>query len=416
MVAVNYQDGQLYAESISLEEMARVYGTPCYLYSAPDIARNVRELQQAFGEHPHRVCYAVKANGNLSILRYLKELGCAFDIVSGGELERVRAAGGDLTQSVFSGVGKSEAEIRLALEANIGAFHVESIPELQRIDRLAQELGVVASVAMRINPAIDADTHPNIATGSRDSKFGVSSEEVMKAYDMAAGMNGIRICGVSCHIGSQLLDSRPILDAAQKLVDLSDRLQANGIALEYLDVGGGLGICYQQEQPPDAAEYVGGLLEVLKTRSQTLLIEPGRFIVGNAGVLLTCVEYIKEADTNRFAVVDASMNELIRPAMYGAWHRIMVVQQNPDCATQTYDVVGPVCETTDYLARKRDLAIREGNHLAILSAGAYAASMGCTYNARPLVAEVMIDNGQHRLIRRRGDNSQLFVNELEMLE
>ena len=416
MVAVTYQDGQLHAESVSLEELARTYGTPCYLYSVEAIVRKVHELRNAFGQHPHRICYAVKANGNLSILRYLSELGCAFDIVSGGELERVRAAGGDLSQSVFSGVGKSEAEIRLGLEAGIGAFHVESIAELRRIDRLAQEMGVVAPVSMRVNPAIDADTHPHIATGSRGSKFGVPSVDVLEAYTMAADMKGLRICGMACHIGSQLLDSSPILKATQHLLELTDCLKEKGIEIEYLDVGGGLGICYHQEQPPDAEEYVGGLLEVVKDRLIPLLIEPGRFIIGNAGVLLTCVEYIKETDGNRFAVVDASMNELMRPALYGAWHRILPARQASDCEVRTYDVVGPVCETTDYLGRQRDLAIQDGDYLAILSAGAYAASMGCTYNTRPLAAEIMIDRNEHRLIRCRGDERQMFASELEMLE
>jgi len=417
METFTYQGGQLHAESVPLEEIARTYGTPCYVYSKQAITYNVNDLKNAFGGHPYRICYAVKANGNLSILRHLKDLGCAFDIVSGGELERVRAAGGDLKKSVFSGVGKSEDEIRLALDANIGAFHVESLGELHRIDRITQETGQTAPVALRINPAIEVDTHPNIMTGARENKFGIPMEEVLQAYRVAAKMSGIRICGISCHIGSQLVDSRPIIEAVRQLAELSDRLSDEGIKLEYLDAGGGLGICYQREHPPKASEYVDGLWDALGQRSLTLLVEPGRFVVGNAGILLTQVEHIKRTDANRFAVVDASMTELMRPALYGAWHGILPVRKEQEGRqTCLYDVVGPVCETTDCLGRGRKLAIADGDHLAIFSTGAYASSLGCTYNARPLAAEIMVDGDQHRIIRPRGDLQQMFASELPALE
>ena len=405
-----YREGRLHAESVPMQEIAEAYGTPCYVYSATAMTRRVTELHAAFGTRPHRICYAVKANGNLAVLQRLAQLGCAFDIVSGGELARVQAAGGDLSQTVFSGVGKSEAEIRQALAAGIGAFHVESVSELKRIDRIAGEEGVTAPVSLRINPAVQVDTHPNIATGFRGSKFGIPVEEALDGYRLAAERDALRIRGVACHIGSQLVNAEPILEAVRQLVELADTLQDEGIALEYVDAGGGLGICYNNEHPPQAQAYVAGLQQAIGDRPLLLVIEPGRFVMGNAGILLTRVEYIKRTTGGCFAVVDGAMTELMRPALYGAWHAI-VPERKRAAADEaiTCDVVGPVCETTDCLGRARRLAVREGDLLAVFSAGAYAASMSSTYNARPPAAEIMVEGDQYDLIRQRGDVAQLYA-------
>ena len=407
-----YREGRLHAESVPVREIAEAYGTPCYVYSATVMTRRVKELHAAFGARPHRICYAVKANGNLSVLQRLAQMDCAFDIVSGGELARVRAAGGDLTRTVFSGVGKSEAEIRQALEANIGAFHVESISELKRINRIAGEEGVEAPVSLRINPAVQVDTHPNIATGFRGSKFGIPAEEALDGYRLAAELDALKVCGVACHIGSQMVNAEPILEAARQLVELADTLRDEGIALEYVDAGGGLGICYNDEHPPHAPAYVAGLQQVIGDRPLALVIEPGRFVMGNAGILLTRVEYIKRTAGGCFAVVDGAMTELMRPALYGAWHAIMPERQRTaEDETITCDVVGPVCETTDCLGRARRLAVQEGDLLAVFSAGAYAASMSSTYNARPPAPEIMVEGEQYDLIRQRGEAAQLYASD-----
>ena len=406
-----YQDNRLHAESVSLGLIAEEYGTPCFVYSTAAIRRQVEGLQAAFSGQSCRICYAVKANGNLAVLQHLAKLGCAFDLVSGGELARVQAAGGDLSQSVFSGVGKTPEEIRQALDAGIGAFHVESSSELERISRIAREQGRIAPVSLRINPAIEVDTHPHIATGFRGSKFGIPWEQVLDTYREASSLEGLRICGVACHIGSQLVDPEPIVAAARQLVDLADRLRTEGIELEYVDVGGGLGICYHDEKPPPLEPYAEGLREVIGDRSLSLVVEPGRYVVGNAGILLTRVEYIKQTVGGRFVVVDAAMTELMRPALYGAWHAIMPVTKAEGRERMNCDVVGPVCETADCLGRSRNLAVDEGDLLAVFSCGAYAASMGSTYNARPPVAEVMVEGDRHDLVRCRGEAEQLYAGE-----
>lgn len=406
-----YQDGRLHAESVPLELIAEAHGTPCFVYSATAMERQVEGLQAAFSGQSCRICYAVKANGNLAVLQRLAKLGCAFDLVSGGELARVQAAGGDLSRSVFSGVGKTAEEIRQALDAGIGAFHVESPSELERISRIARERGEAAPVSLRINPAIEVDTHPHIATGFRGSKFGIPWEDALDAYRMANRLDGLEIRGVACHIGSQLIDPEPIVAAARQLVDLADRLRAEGIELEYVDVGGGLGICYHDEEPPPLEPYAEGLREVIGDRPLSLVIEPGRYVMGNAGILLTRVEYIKHTADGRFVVVDAAMTELMRPALYGAWHAIVPVTRVEGRERVNCDVVGPVCETADCLGRSRRLSVEEGELLAVFSCGAYAASMGSSYNARPPVAEVMVDGDRHDLVRRRGEVDQLYAGE-----
>ena len=406
-----YQDNRLHAESVPLELIAEEYGTPCFVYSAAAMGRQVEGLRTAFSGQSCRICYAVKANGNLAVLQHLARLGCAFDLVSGGELARVQAAGGDLSQSVFSGVGKTAEEIRQALDAGIGAFHVESPSELERISRIAQEEGKAAPVSLRINPAIEVDTHPHIATGFRGSKFGIPWDEALDTYRMANRLDGLEIRGVACHIGSQLVDAGPIVAAARQLVDLADRLREEGIELEYVDVGGGLGICYHDEEPPPLEPYAEGLREVIGDRPLSLVIEPGRYVMGNAGILLTRVEYVKHTADGRFVVADAAMTELMRPALYGAWHAIMPVAKVEGRERMNCDVVGPVCETADCLGRSRRLSVEEGELLAVFSCGAYAASMGSSYNARPPAAEVMVDGDRHDLVRRRGGMDQLYASE-----
>ena len=406
-----YRDNRLHAESVPLELIAEEHGTPCFVYSTAAMERQVEGLQSAFSGQSCRICYAVKANGNLAVLQHLAKLGCAFDLVSGGELARVQAAGGDLSQSVFSGVGKMPEEIRQALDLDIGAFHVESPSELERISRIAQEQGKVAPVSLRINPAIEVDTHPHIATGFRGSKFGIPWDEALDTYRMANRLDGLEVRGVACHIGSQLIDSEPIIAAARQLVGLVDRLREEGIELEYVDVGGGLGICYHDEEPPPLEPYAEGLREVIGDRSLSLIIEPGRYVIGNAGILLTRVEYIKHTTGGRFVVVDAAMTELMRPALYGAWHAIVPVAKVEGRERVNCDVVGPVCETADCLGRSRRLSVEEGELLAVFSCGAYAASMGSSYNARPPVAEVMVDGSRHDRVRCRGEVNQLYAGE-----
>ncbi len=406
-----YRDGRLHAESVPLERIAEEYGTPCFVYSAAAMTRQVVELRTAFSDLSCRICYAVKANGNLAVLQRLAELGCAFDLVSGGELARARAAGGDLSKSVFSGVGKTSEEIRWALDAGIGAFHVESTSELERISRIAREEGKTAPVSLRVNPAIDVDTHPHIATGFRGSKFGIPWDQALETYRLANRLDGLEIRGVACHVGSQLVDVEPILAAARQLAGLADRLRDEGIALEYLDVGGGLGIRYRDEKPPSVDAYAAGLREAIGERPLSLIIEPGRYVMGGAGVLLTRVEYVKPATDGRFVVVDAAMTELMRPALYGAWHEIVPVIREEGRERVNCDVVGPVCETADFLGRSRRLSVEEGELLAALSCGAYAASMGSFYNSRPLAAEVMVDGDRHDLVRSRGEVEWLYAGE-----
>ena len=410
-----YQEGRLYAESVPLAEIAERYGTPCFVYSTAAVNRQVGELRAALAGQDYRICYAVKANGNLSVLRHLVGLGCGFDIVSGGELARVVAAGGDVSESVFSGVGKASEEIRAALKAGIGAFHVESPSELERISGIAKEASMEAPVSLRINPAVDVETHPYIATGFDGSKFGIPMQEALDLYRRAARLEGIRVRGVACHIGSQLMDVDPLLSAARQLVGLVDQLREEGIELEYIDVGGGLGIRYKGEPGFPLESYAQGLREAIGDRPLTLIMEPGRYVIGNAGALLTRVEYVKSSGKNCFVVVDAAMTELMRPAMYGSWHAILPAHRVAGREPKECDIVGPVCESADCLGRARNLAVEEGELLAVLSCGAYAAAMGSTYNSRPLAAEVMVDGATHELVRSPGRVEDLFKSEIRHL-
>ncbi len=406
---------RLCAEQVPLEDIARAVGTPCYVYSRAAIESRYRAFDEAFGARAHLVCYAVKANSNLAVLQLLAGLGSGFDIVSGGELERVLRAGGDPVRVVFSGVGKSEAEIARAIETGIHCFNVESEPELERLDRLAARAGRSAPVSLRVNPDVDARTHPYIATGLRDSKFGVPIAAAGAIYRRARGMKHVEIAGVDCHIGSQLTSLAPFGDALERLLALVDELRADGIGLRHLDLGGGLGIRYRDEQPPEPRDYVGRLLERLdggdgRYRDLKVLIEPGRAIVGAAGVLLTRVEYLKHGEARDFAVVDAAMNDLARPSLYDAWHEIVPVTRRPGAARR-YDVVGPVCESADFLGHERELAIEPGDLLAVRDTGAYGSSMSSNYNSRPRAAEVMVDGARFFVVRRREAIDELWRSE-----
>jgi diaminopimelate decarboxylase len=397
----SYQNGSLHAEDVPLADIATQFGTPCYVYSRATLERHWQVFDAALGTHPHLICYAVKANSSLAVLQVLARLGSGFDIVSAGELERVLRAGGDPAKIVFSGVGKQVPEMRRALEAGIRCFNVESEPELLRLDAVAREMGMTAPVSLRVNPDVDARTHPYISTGLRDNKFGIDVGIALHAYQHAATLPNLRVTGIDCHIGSQLTEIAPFVDALDRVLDLVDRLAAAGIALAHIDIGGGLGIPYRREDdPPPPDVYARALLERMAHRPQELLLEPGRAIAGNAGVLLTRVEYLKHTAYKNFAVVDAAMNDLQRPALYDAWHDIIpVVPRAGDAGT--YDVVGPVCETGDFLGKERELALAEGDLLAVRSAGAYGFSMSSNYNSRPRAAEVMVDGDSIHVIRER---------------
>ncbi len=408
----NYQDnGELYAEDVALQEIVAQYGTPCYVYSRATIERHWHAFDQAFGDREHQICYAVKANSNLAILNLMARMGSGFDIVSGGELERVIQAGGDPALTVFSGVAKSRSEIQRALEVGIGCFNVESLSELRRINTIAAEKGVRAPISLRVNPDVDAGTHPYISTGLKENKFGIAIDQALNAYQLAAEMSHIHICGVDCHIGSQLTESGPFVAAAERLLVLIEELGVQGIHLHHIDVGGGLGVRYNDEQPPLPAAYVADILAVLGHNEQRILIEPGRAIVANAGVLLTQVEYLKQGEDRHFAIVDAGMNDLLRPSLYGAWQAIVPVQQRQGITEQSYDIVGPVCETGDFLGKARSLAIMEGDILAVRSAGAYGFTMSSNYNSRPRVAELLVDGDGVHIIRERESIASLYAGE-----
>ncbi|CAI8795718.1 diaminopimelate decarboxylase [Methylocaldum szegediense] len=407
----NYQGGVLCAEDVPLSAIAERYGTPCYVYSRATIERHWRAFDDAFAGRPHLVCYAVKANSNLALLNLLARMGSGFDIVSVGELERVLAAGGDPAKVVFSGVGKREDELRRALEVGIRCFNVEVPSELDRLNRIAGELGVTAPVSLRVNPDVDALTHPYISTGLRENKFGIDVSEALQQYRRAADMPYLQVTGIDCHIGSQLTAIQPFLDALDRILVLVETLKAQGIKLHHLDLGGGLGIRYKDEQPPEPWEYATALLDRLEHTDYEILIEPGRAIVGNAGVLLTRVEYLKSNQDKNFAIVDAAMNDLVRPALYDSWQEILPVQAAASAAHRVYDIVGPVCETGDFLGKGRELAIAPGDLLAIRSAGAYGFSMSSNYNSRPRCAEVMVDGSRAHLIRKRETIAQLFQGE-----
>jgi diaminopimelate decarboxylase len=406
----HYRQGQLYAEDVPLAGIAQRFGTPCYVYSRNALEDGYRQFVEALQGREHLICYAVKANSNLAVLHWLAQLGAGFDIVSGGELQRVLAAGGAAGKVVFSGVGKTAAEMRQAIESGILCFNVESEAELERLNEVAGQMGEVAPVSLRVNPDVDAGTHPYISTGLKQNKFGVAYAEAFDLYRKAAAMSHLRVTGMDCHIGSQLTEIDPFIAAAEKMLALVDRLAAEGIRLEHLDLGGGLGIRYDDEIPPSIANYANALLQALHGRSEKLIVEPGRALVGNAGVLLTRVEYLKHGEEKNFAIVDAAMNDLMRPALYDAWHDIRPVQQH-DVAAQQYEVVGPVCETGDFLGHARTLAVAQGDLLAVMSAGAYGMSMSSNYNSRPRVAEVMVCDAEVQLVRERETVRQLFSGE-----
>ncbi len=406
-----YRDGRLFAEDVAVSVIAAAYGTPCYVYSRATVERHWHAFDDAFGEHPHLVCYAVKANSNLAVLNIMARLGSGFDIVSLGELARVLAAGGDPGKVVFSGVGKRADEIQRALEVGIRCFNVESEPELLLIDEVAGRMSKRAAISLRVNPDVDAKTHPYISTGLRENKFGIDIKRAPLVYARAADLPHVQVVGVDCHIGSQLTQVAPMVDALERVLDLVEQLATQGIAIEHLDIGGGLGIRYQDETPPLPAEQAAALLEKLRHLPYEILMEPGRAIVGNAGILLTRVELLKTGEHKNFAVVDAAMNDLLRPALYSAWQAIIPVIPNGDAPQYRYDVVGPVCETGDFLGKDRELAVHPGDLLAVRSAGAYGFAMSSNYNSRPRAAEVMVDGEQMYLIRKRETVADLYAGE-----
>jgi len=412
-VGFDYRGGQLHCESIAAAELAARFGTPLFVYSRAAISAGFDSYADALAGHSSLVCYALKANSNLAVLNVLARLGAGFDIVSGGELARVIAAGGSPDKVVFSGVGKSEAEIEQALVADILCFNIESAEELDRIDRIARRLGQRARISVRVNPDVDARTHPYISTGLKDNKFGVSAEETLSLYRQAAACTGIEIVGIDSHIGSQITAIEPYLDAAERVLDLVSAIESAGIVLHHIDFGGGLGIRYQGETPPSSKDLVRALLQRIEARgfgARTLMFEPGRSIVGNAGILLTRVEYLKHGASRNFAIVDAAMNDLLRPTLYDAWMGIVPVVENK-APRQTYDVVGPVCESGDWLARDRVLGLMPGDLLAVTSAGAYGMAMSSNYNTRPRAAEVMVDCDRAYCVRRRETVAELFAGE-----
>ncbi|EGR2273883.1 diaminopimelate decarboxylase [Vibrio parahaemolyticus] len=405
----NYQDdGQLWAEDVPLQALAEQYGTPLYVYSRATLERHWKAFDSAVGQHPHLVCYAVKANSNLGVLNALARLGSGFDIVSGGELERVIAAGGDAKKVVFSGVGKTPAEMKRALELGIKCFNVESEPELERLNKVAGELGVIAPISLRINPDVDAKTHPYISTGLRDNKFGIAFDRAPEVYQFAQSLPNLNVQGIDCHIGSQLTSIDPFIDATDRLLALIDDLKAQGINIRHLDVGGGLGVVYRDELPPQPSDYAKALLGRLDNHQDLeLIFEPGRAIAANAGILLTRVEFLKHTEHKNFAIIDAAMNDLMRPALYQAWQDIVPVSPR-NGEPQTYDLVGPICETGDFLGKDRALVLQEGDLLAVRSAGAYGFVMSSNYNTRTRAAEVMVDGNQSHLVRQREELTSLW--------
>jgi diaminopimelate decarboxylase len=407
----NYQNGELFAEDVAVRDIIYHYGSPCYIYSRATLERQWHAFDKAFGDHPHLICYAVKANSNIAILNLLARLGSGFDIVSLGELERVIAAGGDPEKIVFSGVGKREDEILAALKTGIRCFNIEVGGELDRINRLAGRLGIIASVSFRVNPDVDAKTHPYILTGLKENKFGIDIQQALTEYRRAAIMPNIDVIGIDCHIGSQLTETRPFLNALDRILDLIAILKTEGIHLRHLDLGGGLGIRYKDEQPPEPAEYILAVLERLGATDFEILLEPGRAIMGNAGILVTQVEYLKPTANKNFAIVDAAMNDLVRPSLYSAWQEIIPVNIQSNAAKQNWDIVGPVCETGDFLGKDRPLKISQGDLLAIRSSGAYGFSMSSNYNSRPRVAELIVDGSNLHLIRGRETVAQLWAGE-----
>ena len=403
MDAFQYRDNHLFAEDISVAEIARRYGTPCYIYSRAALEQNLLAYEKALAGSRHLTCFAVKANSNLAVLNVLARLGAGFDIVSGGELERVMRAGGDPGKVIFSGLGKTEDEIAQALELGILCFNIESEPELDRINALAARVGRRASISLRVNPDVDAGTHPYISTGMKENKFGIAIDSAVAVYQRAAQMSHIDVVGVDCHIGSQLTNIEPYLDAIDRVLLLVDRLAALGIHIHHFDMGGGLGVCYRDEKPPAPAELIHAVLGKLAGSNLTLCLEPGRSICANAGLFVTKVEYLKLTPHKNFAIVDGAMNDLLRPALYGAWQNIVPVHRSPDgvLTSRSYDVVGPVCESADFLGKDRSLAIAQGDLLAVRSAGAYGFVMSSNYNTRNRVAEIMVDGATATVVRQR---------------
>ena len=410
MNSFTLKNTSLHAENVSLNQISEEFGTPCYVYSKSALTKAFKDFSAGFAGTNHLVCFAVKANPSIAILNLFARLGAGFDIVSGGELARVLAAGGDPKKIVFSGVGKTEIEMQAALNAGIFCFNVESVSELSRLNKVASTLGKVAPVSLRVNPNVDAKTHPYISTGLKNNKFGVAYEDALDIYLQAAAMSNIAIQGVDCHIGSQITELSPFLDALHRVLALVDALEERGIHIQHIDAGGGIGICYSDETPPDFMAYAAAMRSKLGNRNVKLVFEPGRALVGNAGVLLTKVEYLKQTEAKNFAIVDAAMNDLMRPALYDAYHDIKAVKPRVD-ETQalTYEIVGPVCESGDFLGHDRTLALAEGDLLAIMSAGAYGMSMSSNYNTRPRAAEVMVDGEQFHLIRKRESIADLFA-------
>ena len=406
-----YRNGELHAEDVPLRKIAEQYGTPSYVYSRATLERHWHAFDRAFGEHPHLVCFAVKANSNLGVLNTLARLGSGFDIVSVGELERVLAAGGDPGRVVFSGVGKQAHEMQRALEVGIRCFNVESAAELERLNQVAGRLGMRAPVALRVNPDVDAKTHPYISTGLKENKFGIAIEQAPALYRHAAELPHIHVSGVDCHIGSQLTQLEPFLDALERVIALVEILSSDGITIDHLDLGGGLGVRYADETPPQPAEYAAALLHRLGQMPYEIFIEPGRAIAANAGVLLTRVEYLKHSEAKDFAIIDAAMNDLIRPALYQAWQAITNVDEHPPGTDGVYDLVGPICETGDFLGKQRTLTLQEGSLLAVRSSGAYGFTMASNYNSRPRAAELMVDGTAVHLVRRRETLPELFAGE-----
>ena len=405
-----YKNEQLYVEDLPVKQLAEEFGTPLYIYSRATLERHWHAFDSALGKHPHLICYAVKANSNIGILNVMAKLGSGFDIVSQGELERVLAAGGDASKVVFSGVAKSRAEIMRALEVGIRCFNVESVAELHHINQIAGEMEKIAPISLRVNPDVDAHTHPYISTGLKENKFGVSVDEAREVYKLAATLPHVKITGMDCHIGSQLTELQPFLDATDRLIRLMEQLKEDGITLKHLDLGGGLGVTYTDETPPHPSDYATALLNKLKNYEDLeIILEPGRAIAANAGILVAKVQYLKSNESRNFAITDTGMNDMIRPALYEAYMNIIEIDRTLEREKAIYDVVGPVCETSDFLGKQRELAIAEGDYIAQRSAGAYGASMSSNYNSRPRTAEVLVDGNKAHLIRRRENLSELWA-------
>ena len=404
-----YKNQQLFAEEVAIADIIKAHGTPAYIYSRATLERHWHAFDNAFGDHPHLICFAVKSNSNIALLNVMAKLGSGFDIVSQGELERVLAAGGDASRVVFSGVAKSHSEIACALEVGVRCFNVESIPELHRINEVAGEMGKVAPISLRVNPDVDAKTHPYISTGLKENKFGVSVQQAREVYRLAKSLPNVKITGMDCHIGSQLTELQPFLDATDRLIVLMEQLKEDGIELHHLDLGGGLGVPYHGEQPPHPTEYAKALLEKLRAYPNLeIILEPGRAISANAGILVTKVEYLKSNEDRNFAIVDTGMNDMIRPALYEAYMEITEVDQSLNREASVYDVVGPICETSDFLGKARTLSVAEGDYIAMRSAGAYGAAMSSTYNSRPQAVEILVDGAKEHLIKARADFADLW--------